>query len=626
MSVALGRAHDLSRLRLQGIALASVPTAIIIADRRGLIEWANDSFCRQSGYALEEIVSGRTSCLFDGAPGERMRGAVRGDISSAATWRGQLTQRHKDGHSYIVDQIITPLRGQNGEITHLVTIQEEITARRESEQQIEYLAHHDALTGLANRIVFQDYLGHALEQAQRLGRTLALLLLDLDRFKIVNASVGHAAGDQFPKIVSELLRSCVGGCDLVARLGGDELAMIQVDPEGTEGAARLARRILQLLDRPITLSGKELHLTASIGITLFSADDASSEQLVKNADLAMYRAKAEGRNNFQFYSPRMNAEVQRRLALENALRAALTRRELALHYQPQFDVDTGRISGVEALLRWHHPERGLVLPSAFIPIAEDSGLIVPLGQWVLHEACASCQAWREAGLPSLGIHVNVSTAQFKCADVARAVSEVLVETGLPASNLGLEVTESLLASDIPATALALKSLRRPGVQLSLDDFGTGYASLNYLAQFPFDEFKIDKSFVRGLLTEPKDAAIVRAIIGMGHALGMRVVAEGVEPPDQQRALAATGCDAVQGYLLSPPQPADRIGEFLAAYAARVPAAGERGAAKNQKMSVLERPPLRLCSPSFSGLTYCPHLRFRASEFGSRKAYRFCWGD
>jgi len=568
MSVALGRAHDLSRLRLQGIALASVPNAIIIADRHGRIEWANHSFCRQSGYALDEIVGRATSSLFDGAPAEWMRAAIGGHVSSAAIWRGELTQRHKDSHPYIVDQMITPLRGQDGAITHFVTIQEDITARKESEQQIEYLAHHDALTGLANRIVFQDHLSRALEQARRWGRTLALLLLDLDRFKIVNDSLGHAAGDQYLKIVSELLRSCVRSSDLVARLGGDEFAVIQAEPEGAEGAASLARRILQVLDRPITVNGKEVHTTASIGITLFSADDASSEQLVKNADLAMYRAKAEGRNNLQFYSPWMHAEVQGRLALENALRAALTRQELVLHYQPQFELNTGRISAVEALLRWQHSERGLVLPGEFTAIAEDSGLIVPVGQWVLRQACAQCRAWRDAGLSSFGIHVNVSAAQFKRDDIPSVVSEVLAETGLPPSGLGLEVTESLLACDIPATAEALYHLRRLGVQLSLDDFGTGYSSLNYLAQFPFDELKIDKSFVRGLLTEPKDAAIVRAIIGMGHALGMRVVAEGVERIEQECALVAAGCDAIQGYLLSAPQPADQIGEYLSTYHAR----------------------------------------------------------
>jgi diguanylate cyclase (GGDEF)-like protein/PAS domain S-box-containing protein len=571
MSVALGRAHDLSRLRLQGIALASVPNAIVIADRHGWIEWANDSFCRQSGYALEEIAGRTIASLFDGTPGEWMRIAVQGEIPAAALWRGELTQRHKDGHCYIVDQIITPLRGQDGEITHFVTIQEDITARKESERQIEYLAHHDALTGLANRIVFQDHLARALEQARRGGRTLALHLLDLDGFKIVNDSLGHAAGDQFLKIVSELLRSCVRNCDLVARLGGDEFAVIQADPEGADGAASLARRILKVLDRPFALNGKEVHTTASIGITLFTDADASVEQLVTNADIAMYRAKGEGRNNFQFYSPWMHAEIQGRLALENALRTALARQELVLHYQPQLDLESGRISAVEALLRWQHPERGLVMPSDFTRIAEDSGLIVPLGRWVLRQACAQCQAWRAAGLPRLGIHVNVSAAQFTRDDITSAVSEVLAETALPPPSIAVEVTESLLARDTLAAAEALHGLRRLGVQLSLDDFGTGYSSLSNLARFPFDELKIDKSFVRGALTESKDAAIIRAIIGMGHALGMRVVAEGVERPEQERALKAAGCDAIQGYLISPPQSPDRMSEFLSAYATRGPA-------------------------------------------------------
>ncbi len=570
MSVALGRAHDLGRLRLQGIALSSAPNAIIIADRHGRIEWANESFCRLSGFSPEEISGWTPPFLSNGEPGRWMRDTIGEQVPAVETWRGELAQRHKDGHTYIVDEVITPLRNPHGEVTHFITIQEDITARKESELRIEYLAHHDALTGLGNRIIFQDFLTRALEQARRRQRTLALLLLDLDRFKVVNDSLGHDAGDLLLKIVADRLRSCVRGTDLVARLGGDEFAIVQAEPEGTEGAARLARRILHLLDQPIVLAEREVHTTASIGIMFFPADDASTEQFVKNADLAMYRAKTEGRNNFQFYSRWMNAEVQERLALEGALRAALARQEFVLHYQPQADVGTGRITAVEALLRWHHPQGGLYMPSQFIPIAEESGLIVPLGRWVLRQACAQCRAWREVGLHPLRVHVNVSTAQFRRDDVISTVSKVLAETGLPPGALGLEVTESLLASDIPATAETLHRLRRLGVQLSLDDFGTGYSSLSYLGQFAFDRLKVDKTFVGGLITDSNDAAIVRAIIAMGHALGLRVVAEGVETAEQRCSLAAGGCDEIQGYLVSPPLPAERIAEFLQGYAGAAP--------------------------------------------------------
>jgi len=565
MSVALGRAHDLGRLRLQGVALSSAPNAIIIADRQGRIEWANESFCRLSGCCAEEIIGWTPPFLSNGEPGQWVRETIGEQVPAVETWRGELAQCHKDGHSYIVEQVITPLRDPHGEVTHFITNQEDITARKQSELRIEYLAHHDALTGLANRVIFQDFLTRSLEQSRRRRRTLALLLLDVDRFKIVNDSLGHDAGDLLLKIVADRLRSCVRGTDLVARLGGDEFAIVQAEPDGTEGAASLARRILDVLARPVVLAEREVHTTASIGIMFFPADDVGTEQFVKNADVALYRAKTEGRNNFQFYSHGMNAGVQERLALENGLRAALAGQEFVVHYQPHVDLGTDRITGVEALVRWRHPERGLLMPGQFISIAEDSGLIVPLGLWVLRQACAQCQTWREAGLPSLRVHVNVSTAQFKRDDVVSTVSEVLAETGLPPNGLGLEVTESLLASDLPVTAETLHRLRRLGVQVSLDDFGTGYSSLSYLAHFPFDRLKVDKSFIRGLVTDSNDAAIVRAIIGMGHALGMRVVAEGVETVEQRCSLAAGGCDEIQGYLISHPLPAEGIVEFLQGY-------------------------------------------------------------
>ncbi len=570
MSVALGRGQDLARLRLQAIALSSAPSAIIIADRQGRIEWANESFCRLSGASPEEILGETPAFLVSNEPGRWLCETISEPIPSVETWRGELAQRHKDGRSYIVEQLIRPLRDTRGQITHFITIQEDITARKESELRIEYLAHHDPLTGLANRIVFQDFLPRAMEEARRRGRTLALHLLDLDRFKLVNDSLGHDAGDLLLKIVAERLRSCVRGSDLVARLGGDEFAIIQAEPDGTDGAANLARRILYGLEKPVLLAEEEVHATASIGIVLSPADDASADVFVKNADLALYRAKNKGRNNFQFYSQWMNAGVHERSELEKSLRAGLAGQEFVLRYQPQANLAGGPISDVEALLRWRHPERGMVMPSQFIPGAEFSGLIVPLGRWVLRQACAQCRAWRAAGLHQLRVHVNFSTAQFKRDDVIATVSEVLAEFGLPPEAIGLEVTESLLNSEFPSAAETLDRLHELGVELSLDDFGTGYTSLKCLAHFPFDRIKVDKTFVQGLSTSAEDAAIVQAIIGMGHALGMRVVGEGVETAEQRSSLAEGGCDAIQGYLISHPLPAERIARFLKRYGAHVP--------------------------------------------------------
>jgi diguanylate cyclase (GGDEF)-like protein/PAS domain S-box-containing protein len=565
MSVALGRAADLGRLRLQGVALASAGNAIIIADRGGRIEWANSSYCHLSGFTLDAMIGRMAPFLSDGEPGAWIRAALQAPDSAGESWRGETVQRHADGRLYLVEQIITPLRGAGGAITHFVTIQEDITARRETERQIEYLAHHDALTGLANRVVFAESLARAAGHARREQRMLALLLLDLDRFKVINDSLGHDAGDLLLRAVADRLRSSVRVCDLVARLGGDEFAVVQTELDGADDAAALARRILAELSRPIPVGGREIHTTASIGITLFPSDESSCDKLVKNADLAMYRAKAEGRNTFQFFTERMNAEIQGRLALENALRAGLARDEFVLYYQPLADLrDGGRIVGVEALLRWQHPELGLVLPGEFIPVAEESGLIVDLGRWALRQACAQCRAWRDAELPPVRVEVNVSAVQLTRDDLAATVAGILAQTGLTPAALGLEVTETLLAPDIQASATVLHSLRRLGIRLSIDDFGTGYSSLSYLGHFPFDRLKIDKAFVRSLCADTNDMAIIRAIIGMGQALGMRVLAEGVETTDQRRSLAEAGCDEIQGYLISKPLPAEEMSEFLRA--------------------------------------------------------------
>jgi diguanylate cyclase (GGDEF)-like protein/PAS domain S-box-containing protein len=577
MSVALECARNLSRLRLQGIALTSAPNAIIIADRQGRIEWANESFCRLSGQALEGPIGRSAPFLCEGEPGRWRCSAIRQPESAIETWRGELVQCHADGRSSIVEQIITTLRGPAGEITHFVTVQEDITARKESERRIEYLAHHDALTGLANRVVFQESLARALEQARRGGRMLALLLLDLDRFKLVNDSLGHAAGDLLLQSVAGRVRAHVRGADLVARLGGDEFAIVQADPEGTEGAATLARRILEALDRPIVLDGREIHTTASIGITVFPGDEADGEQ---------------------FDSERMNAEVQARLTLENALRGALARQELALHYQPQAELGSSsvRITSVEALLRWQHPERGLISPGEFIPVAEDSGLIVALGRWALRRACADCRAWRESGLPPLRVDVNISAVQFHRDDIVATATEALVETGLDADCLGLEVTESLLATDIRATAEALHRLRRLGVRLSIDDFGTGYSSLSYLGNFPFDRLKIDKAFVEGGTSDPNDLAIIRAIISLGHTLRMRVLAEGVETPEQRRCLAEMQCDEIQGRLISRPLPTERLVEFLRDRGAHATPCGRSGSMSGDwRRSISHRATPRLYS-------------------------------
>ncbi|HET6519105.1 MAG TPA: EAL domain-containing protein [Geminicoccaceae bacterium] len=440
----------------------------------------------------------------------------------------------------------------------------DITERVEAEERIRHLARHDVLTGLPNRVLFADRLEQALAAARRDGAAVAVLCLDLNDFKGVNDTLGHAAGDELLRQVARRLQEAVREVDTVARLGGDEFAVIQVGIEGFGAAAALARRVLLRLAEPYSIEGQELHAAASVGITLYPEDGDGQAALLRNADLALYRAKAEGGHAFQFFLPEMNEALQHRRRLEHDLRRALEEGQFALHYQPQVDLATGRVVGVEALLRWPHPERGPIPPGAFVPIAEESGLILPLGRWALREACRQARAWRDAGLPEVRVAVNLSPVQFAQTDVAGEVLRALREAGLPPERLELEITEGTLMHDTEAAILTLGRLHDLGVVLALDDFGTGYSSLGYLRRFPLHRVKIDQTFVRGIGEDQGDAIIAGAIVTLGHALGLRVIAEGVETPRQLGYLWQQGCDHAQGFYFSPPLSAGACAELLAA--------------------------------------------------------------
>jgi diguanylate cyclase (GGDEF)-like protein len=440
----------------------------------------------------------------------------------------------------------------------------EITERRRAEERIEYQAYHDSLTGLPNRLLLMDRLTQALVHAHRHQRRLAVLFFDLDHFKLVNDTLGHAGGDRLLRGVAERLSACVRADDTVARVGGDEFMVLFSDLQRSDHAPRLAAKVLKALEPPFTIEGETVYVTASVGLALYPEDGDESDSLMRNADSAMYRAKELGRNNYQLCTPGMNTRALERMSLESGLRRALERDEFVLHYQPLVDLATGRWVGTEALVRWQHPQRGLVPPDTFIPLAEESRLILPLGEWVMHAACAQLRQWRDAGLPGLRMSVNLSMRQLQQKELARSVEAALARSGVPAQALELEITESVAMHNVDWTKSVLRTLRDMGVRISIDDFGTGQSSLTHLKHFPLSTLKIDRGFVRDIAVDPDDEAIVRAVIALAHTLKLAVVAEGIETDAQLRFLAEAGCEEGQGYLFCPPRPADELSAVLTA--------------------------------------------------------------
>lgn len=438
----------------------------------------------------------------------------------------------------------------------------DITRQREVEEQIRHMAHHDSLTGLPNRVLLYDRMEQLVHRARRNGGKFALLFIDLDRFKNVNDTLGHKVGDRLLRVVAQRIMGCIRESDTVARIGGDEFVVLVSGLDTPEGVAHIAQKVLDSLARPFDLDGYELYITPSIGICVHPEDGYDTQTLMSNADAAMYYAKDTGRNNYQFFTRQMSIAAHRRLALENELRHAVDRQQLTVYYQPQLDLRTGEIVGFEALLRWLHPERGMVPPAIFIPLAEETGLINRIGDWVLTQACAQARAWHEAGYRTLQMAVNCSAQQFRREQFIGGIESTLAEYGLPPGCLELEITESVIMQHTEQVLVRLKELHDMGVQLSLDDFGTGYSSLSYLKRFPIQKLKIDQTFVRDITADPDDAAIVTAIIAMAHSLGLQVMAEGVETRQQLAFLKALKCDQAQGYYFSPPVAAEEFGVLL----------------------------------------------------------------
>ncbi len=562
----LGVGRDISQqrraekdLRMAATVFEHSTSAILITDPAGYIVQANEAFSRVSGYSVDEVLDQMPSMLtVDDQQQAHLRYVLK-QLHQRGSWEGEVWLKRRSGEHYPAWVGITAVFDEEGDLASYVCFFTDISERKASEQRIHRLAYYDALTHLPNRTLFQDRLYTALQQAERQKSWVVLMFLDLDRFKPINDSLGHAAGDRMLKDMAERLLDCVHDDDTVARMGGDEFTLL-LQPRATREVAlnraiHVAERILGSLVRPFVLENREFFVTASIGIALSPQDGNELSQLMKNADTAMYHAKERGKNNFQFYQTDMNASALERLELESDLRHALEQDEFVLYYQPQFSGDGKRLTGAEALLRWRHPRRGLVPPGDFIPVIEELGLVVDVGDWVLREATRQLKAWSQAKVKVPKVSVNISARQFSDGQLGTRIATILEETGVPPACLELELTESILMREVDEAMLILDSLKNLGLSIAVDDFGTGYSSLNYLKQFPIDVLKIDRTFVDGLPEGEQDAQIARAIIAMAHSLNLAVIAEGVETHEQLEFLREHGCDEVQGYLFGRPMPA-----------------------------------------------------------------------
>ncbi|HET7526259.1 MAG TPA: EAL domain-containing protein [Burkholderiaceae bacterium] len=555
---------SLERIDLLAKVFEHSGEAIVVTDRHGRIVEVNPAFVRRMGYRPEEVLGTNARLLLSPTTAPQQTEAIEAALRDQGGWRGELTERAKDGREFPAWVTVSTLLDAAGEVSHVIGNSIELTDLKQAEAQIRHLAHHDTLTRLPNRVLLQARLEQAMAAARRDGDELAMLFIDMDRFKTINDTLGHPVGDGLLVEVGRRLQGIVRESDIVARLGGDEFVLVLtgVERQGARAAATVASKVLAALGQPYDVAGHELHSTPSIGIGVFPTDGDAADALMKCADTAMYHAKAAGRNNFQFFTHEMKQASAERLALDNGLRGAIARRELLLHYQPQVDLAGERVVGLEALLRWRHPELGLIPPLKFIAIAEVTGQIEAIGQWVIEEALAQVARWRASLDARLRVAVNVSAQQLRGDGFVEQVAVALQRHALPGSALELEVTESTAMRDPARTAEQLLNLRALGVAIAIDDFGTGYSSMAHLKQLPLSSLKLDRSFVMDIERDANDAAISQATIQLAHSLGLAVIAEGVETREQLEFLRALRCDVAQGYLIAKPLPADECEAFL----------------------------------------------------------------
>lgn len=558
------------RLRQSATVFENALEGMTVTDLEGTILDVNRGFTEITGYTRDEVLGKNPRMLQSGRHGRDFYQAMWASLVQVGSWSGEVWNRRKSGEIYPQLLTISVVTDEHGQATSYIGVFADISQIKESEQKLDFLAHHDPLTQLPNRLLFNARLQHAIQHATRGDYPLAVLFIDIDRFKIVNDAHGHIFGDEVLREVAERLKLCVRLDDTVARIGGDEFIVLLEKVTQPEHASIVAEKVRRAFTDPVSLGGLEQYLTVSIGIAVFPRDADNAESLVRNADTALYKVKEEGRDGFRFYTSKYTELATERSELDNALHSALDKQELSLHYQPQVDMRTGRITGVEALLRWQHPVRGSVPPGVFIPIAEESGQIRQIGRWVISTACRQARDWLDAGIEFGQMSVNVAGPQLRAGDLHETVEAVLRSTGLPASMLELEVTEGFVMRHADQRIADLEHLKGLGVHLAIDDFGTGYSSLSYLKRLPIDRLKIDQSFVRDLPDDQEDAAIATAVVALGNSLGLEVVAEGVETDAQRRFLVEQGCPRGQGYLFSRPVPAS---EFVVLFESLQAAAG-----------------------------------------------------
>lgn len=547
--------------RLAAHAMENTIEGIMITDRDGNTVFVNQAFTTITGYSPDEVIGNKPRMLRSGHHDKAFYDQMWRMLHEAGHWQGEIWDRRKNGELYAELLSISAVRGDGGEATHYVGVFNDISRYKDYEARLEFLANHDPLTRLPNRILLNDRLDEAIHRAERGGSIICVMFIDLDHFKMINDSLGHGVGDRLLQEVASRLSGEVRKSDTVARLGGDEFNIVLEQIRNTGEAVIVAQKLLAALMRPIVIDEHQLYISASIGIGFYPQDGSDAQTLLKHADTAMYRAKAEGRNRYKFFSSDMNEGAHEFMVMANSLHAALERNEIYLEYQPRIDFATGQITGVEALVRWNHPELGLVPPARFIPLAEETGLIVPIGDWVIESACRQGKAWLDAGMP-LRIAVNLSTRQFRVPGLSSRIAGIAKQCGLPLELLEVEITESLMMHDPASATQTLEAISRNGIKIALDDFGTGYSSLSYLKQFPIDYIKVDRSFVSDIPQDSGGVAIVRTIIAMAQSLGLAVVAEGVETVEQYEFLQREGCSEAQGYYFSHPVSPARIIDML----------------------------------------------------------------
>jgi diguanylate cyclase (GGDEF)-like protein/PAS domain S-box-containing protein len=569
-ALAMGTMADISRRKaaeaeqvLSSVVFTGISDGICITDSNCQILLTNNAFSKVTGFSASDALGQNPRVLRSGVHGEAFYREMWDAISRQGNWQGEITNRRKDGELISEWLNISAVRDANGRLTHYVGIFSDLSERHASAERIQYLSSFDPLTNLPNRNLFSDRLGQALITAHRFNRETAVILLDLDRFRFINDTLGPPVGDEILIEVARRLNTQVRDGDTIGRRSGNEFGFVMASLGQERDAIALAQRMLDAIAIPIEVGGHSINLTACIGVSVAPRDGNDVDTLLKCADAALLRAKKCGQNAFRFYSPEMDADAARRLGLEGALRQALQRDELTVYYQPQISLDSGNMIGMEALLRWNNPVFGSVSPAEFIPIAEETGLILPIGEWVLRTSCLQARQWLDLGLASLRIAVNLSSRQFRQPNLPEMVSQCLAETGLPAGALELEITESALIDDVDEAIVQCRTLKALGIKISLDDFGTGYSSLAYISRFPFDKIKIDQSFVRDITENPVNAAIATAAIVMARSLNLSVLAEGVETEAQASFLRARRCDSMQGYLFSRPLPAAEFEQLLA---------------------------------------------------------------